>query len=378
MSIEVRKVSGKKEMKLFIQFANKLYKGNPYYCPSLDFDEMNTFDKTKNPALEFCTYQLFLAWRDGEVVGRIAALINPLANESWKCKKVRFGWFDFIDDQEVSRALLDAAKAWGKEQGMTELNGPVGFTDFDKEGLLIRGFEEVSMMINLYNYPYYEQHIESYGLKKEIDWLEYQVYPPQGVPDRWTRVAKAVKERSKLRVVHVSGAKELNKRYPNLEYFHLLSDAYSVLYNYQRPTLKQMQYIGDLYFGLLNFDFVSLVETEDGELVGLGLGMPDVTKALQHCPNGSLLPFGWYRLLKALHAKKFDVFNELLIAVRPDYQDKGVVALIFEDQIPVYNRYGIKRVETGPILETNEKNAMNFTFFDHKQHKQRRAYVMNI
>lgn len=376
--VEIKEVASRSDMKQFVQFANKLYKGNPYYCPTLDYDEINTFDPKKNPALEFCTYCLFLALRDGKVVGRIAAMINPKANEAWNCQKVRFGWFDFIDDMEVSHALLDAARDWGKKNGMTELNGPVGFTDFDKEGLLIRGFEEVSMMINLYNAPYYERHIEAYGLVKEADWLEYSCKPPKEIPERWARVAKIAAQRSHLHVVHVKNARELKKRYPNMEYFQLLSDAYSVLYNYQRPTEKQMRYIGENYFGLLNFDFVALVENDKNEIVGLGLGMPDVTKAMQHCSNGSLFPFGWYHLLKALKAKKVEVFNELLIAVRPDYQDKGVVAVIFEDQIPIYNKYGITRVETGPILETNYKNAANFTYFEHRQHKQRRAYVKEI
>lgn len=376
--LEIREVASRSDMKLFVRFANQLYKGCPYYCPTLDFDEINTFDPKKNPSLDFCTYALFLAFKDGKLAGRIAAMINPIANEAWHCKKVRFGWFDFIDDEEVCHALLDAATAWGKKNGMTELNGPVGFTDFDKEGLLIRGFEEVSMMINLYNYPYYQRHIESYGLAKEADWLEYCCTPPAGLPDRWARVARIASERSHLHVVHVKNPKELNKRYPNLEYFQLLSDAYSVLYNYQRPTQRQMQYIADNFFGFLNFDFVALIENDKNELVGLGLGMPDVTKAMQHCANGSLFPFGWFHLIRALKAKHFEAFNELLIAVRPDYQDKGVVALIFADQIPVYNKYGITRVETGPILETNKKNAANFTYFEHRQHKQRRAYVKSI
>lgn len=377
MAVTIREANSKKDRKTFVRFANKLYKGNPYYCPTLDFDELNTLSD-KNPAMEFCTFQLFLAYRGDECVGRICAMINPKANEAWKCKKVRFGWFDFIDDEEVCHALLDAAAAWGKKNGMDCLNGPVGFTDFDKEGLLIRGFDEVSPMICNYNHPYYQTHIESYGLAKEADWLEYQCTPPTEVPERWARVAKIAAERSKLHVVKVKNAKELVKRYPNLEYFHLLSDAYSILYNYQPPTEKQMQYIADMYFGLLNFDFVSLVENEKNEIVALGLGLPSLTRAFQHCPNGSLFPFGWSHLIKALKAKQVEVFEELLIAVRPDYQDKGALALIFVEQIPVYNKYGIKKVETGPILETNKKNAANFTYFEHRQHKQRRAYQKKI
>jgi len=379
MSVVVKKVETKEQLKLFVQFANKLYKGHPSYCPTLDADELNTFDPTKNPTLDFCQYQLFLAYRDEELVGRVAAIINPIANEAWKCKKVRFGWFDFIDDEEVCHALLDAARDWGKERGMDELNGPVGFTDMDKEGLLIEGFDEHSPMTCLYNEWWYQKHIESYGdMQKEADWVEIQCFPPEEVPERWARMAVAVAKRSNLRVVKVMNAKELKKRYPNMEYFDVISEAYSALYNYQPLTKKQMAYYSEAYFGLLNFDFVSLVENEQGELVALGLGMPDLTKAMQHCPNGSLFPFGWFHVLKALKAKKFDVFQELLIAARPDYQDKGAIALIFAEQIPIYNRYGIKRVETTTILETNLKNLANFTCFDHRIRKRHRAYVKNI
>lgn len=378
MAVEIREVNGKKEMKIFIQFANKLYKGNPYYCPTLDFDELNTLTKGKNPALDFCDYALFLAWRDGECVGRVAAMINPIANEKWNCKKVRFGWFDFIDDEEISRALLDKVVEWGKARGMDTLNGPVGFTDFDKEGLLIRGFEELSPMAVLYNYPYYEKHIVNYGLEKEADWMEYRVFVPDELPERWTRVAEVAAKRSKLHNVKCHSVKELNQRYPNLEYFHLMSECYSILYNYQPPTIEQMQYVANFYFGILNFDFVSLVENEKNEIVALGLGMPDLTKAFQHCANGSLFPFGWYHMLKALKAKKIDIIDELIICVRPDYQDSGAVALIFNEQFPYYKKYGVKHLETTSILETNHKNAANFTCFEHIQHKQRRAYAKKI
>lgn len=378
MSIEIRPVNGKKEMKIFVQFANKMYKGNPYYCPSLDFDEINTLTPGKNPALDFCERELFLAWRDGKCVGRVAAMINPIANEKWNCKKVRFGWFDFLDDEEISRALLDKVVEWGKAHGMDELNGPVGFTDFDKEGLLIHGFEELSPMPVLYNAPYYEHHLVNYGLEKEADWLEYRAFVPEALPERWVRIADIASKRSRIHNVKVHSAKELNKRYPNLEYFKLLTECYSVLYNYQPLTEKQQRYVANLYFGLLNFDFVSLVENENNELIALGLGMPDLTKALQHCSNGSLFPFGWYHMLKALKAKKIEVIDELLIAVRPDYQDSGAVALIFNEQFPYYKQYGVHHIETTSILETNHKNAANFTCFEHIQHKRRRAYLKHI
>ena len=376
-TVIVRPVSSKSDMRTFVQFANRLYKGNPYYCPTLDFDELNTFKQGKNPALDFSEFGLFLAERDGKAVGRIAAIINHRANEAWNVKKLRFGWFDFIDDLEVSRALLDAARDWGKERGMTEMNGPVGFTDMDKEGLLLEGYNEIAAMPELYNHPYYVRHFEAYGFEKEADWIAIQIVPPAEIPERWKRMADIVQRRSKLHIVKVKNSHELLKRYPNMEYFDVLSDAYSKLYNYQPLTKEQKRFYSEYYFGLLNFDFVTMIENEKNEIVALGLGMPDLTEALQKA-DGSLFPFGWYHLLKALKAKKMEAFDLLLIAVRPDYQEHGAHALIFAEQIPWFNKYGIRRVETTSILETNTKNQANFTAFEHRIHKRRRAYIMAI
>lgn len=371
--ITVKPVQTRRERLLFVRFANQLYKGHPYYCPTLDFDELNCFNPKKNPALDFSEFQLFLAYKDNEVVGRIAAIINNRANDFWKCKKVRFGWCDFIDDEEVSRALLDAVAQWGKEKGMTLMNGPVGFTDFDKEGALVEGYDELAPMASLYNYPYYIKHYENYGLTKEADWIEFQIYPPKQVPERWERMNKIVMERSRLHVVKVKNSRELLKRYPNMEYFDVLDAAYQKLYNYQPMTDKQKRYYSEMYFSLLNFDFVTIIENDKNEIVGVGLGMPSVTHALQKA-NGKLFPFGWYYLLKALKAKRMELFDLLLIGVRPDYQDRGVTALIIAEQIPLFNKYGVRSLETTSILETNTKNQANFTSFDHKQHKRRRAY----
>lgn len=375
--IEVRKVSNKKEKKTFIQFANKLYKDCPYYCPTLDGDEYDTFS-TKNPVMDFSEYELFLAYKDGVVVGRIAGLINHKANEHWKNHHLRFGWFDFIDDMEVSKALLDAVVAWGKERGMTELNGPVGFTDMDKEGLVVEGYEYLVPMAVLYNYPYYVKHFEAYGLRKETDWLEYQVFVDQvkELPERVARGAKVVAERYNLHVHKIHSSKELLKTF-GTEYFDVLSDAYSVLYNYQPLTQKQKDYYSRYYFPLINFDFVSIVCNEKEEIVGLGLGMPDVSKELKKA-NGTLWPFHWIGLLRALKSKHIEVFNTLLIAVRPDYQDMGVPSMIFAEQLPYYKKYGVKILETTSILEENHKNIANFTVFPHKQHRRRRAYIKEI
>ncbi len=376
MALEIREINSRRELKQFIEFANELYSDCPYYCPPLFFDEMNCFDPKHNPALEVCEYQLWMAYRDGKAVGRIAGLINRRANEKWNYKHVRFGWFDFIDDQEVSKALLDVVVAWGKARGMDALNGPVGFTDFDHEGLLLEGYEYLAPMASLYNYPYYVKHIEAYGLVKEADWIELQVYPPQGCPERLDRIAEIVKQRSHVRVDKVKNSRELVRKY-GIQYMDVIDEAYQKLYNFQPMTDKQKNYYKNMYFPILNFDFVTLVVNEKDEIVGVGLGMPDISNALRKC-RGHLFPFGWYHILKALKAKHMDVFNLLLIAVRPDYQNTGVNALFFQDQIPRMNRYGIKILETTSILETNTKNISNFTQFDHKQHKRRRAYIKSI
>ena len=376
MALEIREIHTRRELKKFIDFANDLYRDCPYYCPPLFFDEMNCFNAKVNPALEVCDYQLWMAYRDGEPVGRIAGIINRRANERWNYKHVRFGWFDFVDDFEVSKALLDTVAAWGKARGMDALNGPVGFTDFDHEGLLLEGYDYPAVMASLYNYPYYVKHMDAYGLSKEADWIEIQVYPPKTVPERLDRIAEIVKQRSHVRVDKVKNSRELVRKY-GIQYMDVIDEAYQKLYNFQPMTDAQKNYYKNMYFPLLNFDFVTLVVNEQNEIVGVGLGMPDISDALREC-GGHLLPFGWYHLLKALRAKKMRSFSLLLIAVRPDYQGTGVNALFFQDQIPRMANYDIQILETTNILETNTKNIANFTQFDHKVHKHHRAYIKEI
>ena len=378
MTIEIREVTTKKELKQFIQFGIDLFKGNPYFCPPLVFDEINTFDTTKNPAHEICDHIIYMAYKDGKIVGRIVGIINHKANERWENKLLRFGWIDFIDDLAVSQALLEAVQAWGKTHGMTEMNGPVGFTDFDHQGLLIEGFEYNSPMASLYNYPYYEKHLEAFGLKKEIDWIEYRLTMPDEVPPRMKRLAKVVMEKSKLEIHKIKSIKELKKYYPNNEYLDVVDQAYQSLYNYQPLTDKQKTYYSNMYFPLLNFDFVTIVINEMKEIVGVGLGMPDISDALRKC-KGKLFPLGWFHILKALKAKKnMEYFDMLLIAVRPDYQNKGINALFFYDSAKHFVKYGVKYAETTSILETNNKSQANFEEYDKIQHKRRRAYIKSI
>ena len=374
--ITIKEVKSKRDLRRFVQFGIDLYKGNPYYCPPIFFDEMNTFDPKSNPALDVCEHVIYMAYRDGEIVGRIVGLINHRANKAWGVKKCRFGWFEFIDDYEVFKALLDAVAEWGRSKNMLCLNGPVGFTDFDHQGLLLEGFNYNAPMASLYTHPYYVAHYEQYGLRKEADWIEYQITPPKEAPEKMRRVAQIVGQRYGLHTVKVHSVKELKKRY-GYTYFDVLDEAYQKLYNYQPMTPQQKKYYCQMYFPLLNFDFVTMVANRDDEIVAVGLGMPSLSNALRKC-RGRLFPFGWYHLIKALRAKKMTDFDLLLIAVRPDYQDKGLTALIFDEMTPYFAKYGIQRVETTSILETNHKSLANFADFEHIQHKRRRAYIKEL
>ena len=374
--ITIKEVTSKRELRKFVQFGIDLYKGNNYYCPPIFFDEVNTFDPKHNPALEVCDFVVYMAYRNGEIVGRIVGIVNHRANEAWSVKKCRFGWFDFVDDYEVFCSLIDAVAQWGRSRGMERLNGPVGFTDFDHQGLLIEGFDYNAPMASLYTHPYYIAHYERYGLTKEADWIEYQITPPKQAPEKMRRLVGAVAQRYNLHVVKVKNSRELRKRY-GYTYFDVLDAAYQKLYNYQPMTERQKQYYCNMYFPILNFDFVTMVANEKDEIVAVGLGMPSLSEALRKC-GGHLFPFGWYHLLKALKAKKMTDFDLLLIAVRPDYHDRGVTSLIFNEMTPHFAKYGIQRVETTAILETNRKSLANFADFDHIQHKRRRAYIKEL
>ena len=375
MAVEIKQITTLRDLKKFVRFGNDFYKDCEYFCPQLISDELNIFNLQVNPAHEVCEHVLYMAYRDGRPVGRIAGIINHAANARWNVKHVRFGWIDFIDDQEVSFALLDAVAAWGKSKGMEKINGPVGFTDFDHQGLLLEGYDHLAPMASLYNYPYYVRHMEAYGLVKEADWIEFQIDPQTELPERFVRMDKIVRERTKVRVDKVKTVKELVQKY-GTQYIDVIDVAYQKLYNFQPLTDRQKKYYCDNYFPMLNFDFVTVVVNEKDEVVGVGVGMPDVSNALRKC-KGSLFPFGWYHLLKALRAKQIEAFDLLLIAVRPDYQDKGLNAVIIADQHPYFIKYGIKRVETTSILE-NVKNQTHWTMFPHKIHKRRRAYLKEI
>jgi GNAT superfamily N-acetyltransferase len=374
MSVEIRKVSSKKELKRFIRFNYEFYKDNPYSVPDLYDDMVATFSPQKNAAFEFCEADYFLAYDEqGRIVGRVAAIVNHRANEKWGKKAVRFGWIDFVDDIAVSRALLDAVKTWGRERGMTEIEGPLGFTDMDAEGMLVEGFEELSTMATIYNYPYYPQHLEQLGFEKSIDWVEWKIYVPEEIPEKHRRISDIIARKYGLHIRKLSGRREIRDTGIAYDIFRLINQAYAPLYGFSEMTERQIDQYVKMYVPVLDLRMVSLVENEAGELVAVGVSMASLSRALQKA-RGRLLPFGWYHLVKALFLKRPKVLDLLLVAVRPDYQGKGVNALLFTDLIPVYRRLGFEYAESNPELEVNDKVQSQWQYFKTEQHKRRRCY----
>ncbi len=377
MSVEIKKVTTKSELKRFIRFNYEFYKDNPYSVPDLYDDMLNTFSPKKNAAFEFCEADYFLALRDGKIVGRVAAIINRRANETWNRKTVRFGWIDFIDDMEVSTALIDTVKQWGKERGMTEIEGPLGFTDMDAEGMLVEGFDQLSTMATIYNYPYYPQHMERLGLSKSADWVEMKIYVPDAIPEKHRRISDIIAKRYNLHTRKLKSKKEVRQSGVAHDIFRLINDAYTPLFGYSRMTERQIDQYVNMYVPVLDLRMVSIVENEQNEIVAVGISMASLSRALQKA-KGRLLPFGWYHLLKALMWKRPKVLDLLLVAVRPDYQGKGVNALLFTDLIPVYKELGFEYAESNPELEMNEKVQNQWQYFKTEQHKRRRCFKADI
>lgn len=374
MSVEIKKVTSRKELKQFIRFNYEFYKNNPYAVPDLYDDMLRTFSPGKNAAFDFCEADYFLALREGRIVGRVAAIINRRANATWKKRQVRFGWIDFIDDIEVSRALIDTVKQWGRERGMDTIEGPLGFTDLDAEGMLIEGFDQLSTMATTYNYPYYPRHMEQLGLVKAVDWVEMKIYVPDEIPEKHLRIADIIRRKYGLHVRKLSGKRGLRRSGLVHDIFRLVNQAYAPLFGFSEMTERQIdQYVGT-YLPVLDLRMVTIVENAEGELVAVGISMPSLSHALQRA-RGRLLPFGWFHLLRALSWRRPEALDLLLVAVRPDYQNKGVNALLFTDLIPVYQKLGFKYAESNPELEMNEKVQNQWQYFHTEQHKRRRCYT---
>lgn len=376
MSVLIKSVTTRKELKTFSRFGNKLYKGNKYYVPALIFDDLNTLDKTKNAAFEFCEAEYYLAYKNGILVGRVAAIVNHKANESWKVDQVRFGWFDFIDDIEVSTALLDAVIAFGKARGMTQIVGPLGFTDFDPEGMLVEGFDRVSTMALIYNHPYYPEHMKKLGYVKETGWMEYRITLPESIPDRHKQLARLVVERYNLKIRKMTRRQIIKENYGQ-KLFRLINQTYCILYGYSHLSEKQIDQYVDTYLSLIDARMLTFVEDEKGDLIAAGISIPSLADALQKS-NGELFPFGWWHLLKSMFLKKPDSLDLLLIGVRPDYQRKGVPTLLICDLIETYNKLGFKFAETNACLETNTAVRALWEPFEKEQHKKRWVFGKEI
>ena len=376
MSVTIKTVSSVKDFKTFARFANRLYKGNKYYVPSMPMDDLSTFSKEKNAAFEFSDAEFYLAYKDGEVVGRVAAIINHKANEAWKVKQVRFGWIDFIDDMEVSAALLDAVIEFGRKAGMTQIVGPLGFTDFDPEGMLVDGYDRLGTMALIYNHPYYPEHMKKHGYYKETGWLEYRITIPETVSERHKQIAEAVMERYGL-VIKKKTRRQIKKERYGQKLFKLINETYCVLYGYSLLSEKQIdQYVG-LYLSLIDTEMLTFVENAEGELIAAGISIPSLSEALQKC-NGEIFPFGWWHLLKAMFLRKPDTLDLLLIGVRPDYQNKGINSIMILDLVDRYNRLGFRYAETNAMLETNAKIHAMFEPFEKEVHKRRWVFGKDI
>ena len=373
MAIEIRAVdhSKRSQIRKFVKFGIDFYKDNPYYVPPLVMDDTNTLSPKKNPAFDFCEAQAFMAYRDGKPVGRIAGIINHKVNGRTGRKDLRFGFVDFIDDPEVSQALFDAVSRWGRDKGMTSIVGPLGFTDMDQEGMLTFGYDEVGTMATIYNYPYYPQHTERMGFEKDADWMEYYLTVPDAVPEKHRRIAEIVKERNGLKVKKYSSRKKIREEY-GVALFELINEAYDKLYGYSPLSPKQIQYYINMYLSILNLELVTVVTDADDKIVAIGISIQSFSKALQKC-RGRIFPFGWVHLLPVLLGKS-DAVDLLLIAVKPEYQSKGVNALLFADLIPYYIKNGYRHAESNPELESNAKVQNQWGSFEARQHRRRRAF----
>ena len=382
-SVEIRKVTDQKSLRAFIDFHYDLYQGNPYDAPTLFSDELHTLSKDRNAAFEFCEAEYFLAYKEGRLVGRVAAIINHRANESWNCQSVRFGWLDFVDDIEVSTALLDAVADWGRQKGMKQIVGPLGFTDMDPEGMLIWGFDQIGTMSTIYNYPYYPEHMERMGgWEKDNDYVEYKLYTPkEGVPDKYKRIAEMISKRYNLHVPHLKRSQVFGPEQYGQKVLDVVNKTYGQIYGFSQMTQRQKDEYVKMYFKFFEMDMICVIEdwnTPNHDVIGVGISIPSLAKALQKCRKGRLLPFGWWHLIRALKFHQTDVVDLLLVGILPEYRNKGANAMLFNRLIPVYQKYGFKWAETNVEMETNERVQGQWAYLENELHKRRRCFKKNL
>ena len=381
-AIEIRKVESRSDLRTFIEFHYDLYEGNEYDAPNLYTDEVNTLRKDKNAAFDFCEAEYFIAYKDGKVAGRVAAIINNRANEKWQRKAVRFGWIDFVDDIEVSKALFKAVEDYGRSMGMTEMIGPLGFTDMDPEGMLTNGFDQLGTQATIYNYPYYPEHMERLGgWEKDNDYVEYKLYVPDQIPEKYAKVAQMIQKRYNLHIKKLKKDEIFGENGYGQKIFEVINATFGHLYGYSTLSQRQIDQYVKMYLPMIDLSLVSLIEdwnTPDHKLIGVGITLPSLTRALQKCRKGRLFPFGWIHILRALKRHKTNVVDLLLVGILPEYRPKGANALLFYDLIPRYQKYGFEWGETHVEMETNEKVQGQWQYLERECHKRRRCYKKNI
>ena len=376
MAVEIRKVETEKDLKTFIDFHYDLYAGSPYDVPNLYIDEKNTFDKHKNAAFDFCTAEYYLAYKDGKVAGRVAAIINYRVNKHWNRQDVRFGWIDFIDDLEVSRALFDAVAAYGRENGMTAMVGPLGFSDMDPEGMLTWGFDKLGTMATIYNYDYYPRHMEQLGgWAKDNDYVEYFLPVPDKVPEKYAKIASLVEKRYNLHVKKLT-RKDVFQGGWGRKLFEIINATYTDLYGFVSLTDRQIDQYVKMYMPMVDLNLVTVIVdgNKNDAVAGMGITIPSLAHALQKCRRGRLLPTGWWHVLRAIKFRKTEGVDLLLVGFLPEYRAKGANALLFSDLIPRYVDYGIKWGESQVEMETNEGVQGQWGALDPINHKRRRCY----
>lgn len=376
MSVVIKTVESAKELREFVKFPLRLYRDCPYYVPNLYLDELTALNPDKNPMGKYSKSKKFLAYKDGKTVGRVMAIINEIANRDWNHAEVRFGWIDFIDDKEVSKALIEAVIAFGKENGMTHITGPLGFTDFDNEGCVVEGFDDISSFMLKYNYPYYGEHFEALGMGKVNDWMEYRIYVPDQVPEKIVRASALISERYGLKIRKIT-KREVKKEKYGQKIFDLVNRTYCELFDFTVLPPEVIDSYVDTYLGLLDLKYVTLIEDKDGKLVALAVSMPSLAHAVHKC-RGYLFPFGWWHVIKSMYLKHEEALELMLIAVDPEYRNRGVHAMLFNELIPAIKEGGFKYGESNAEMESNNKVQNLWNDYRREFKRRRRVFSKEI
>ena len=376
-TLNIREVTTKEELRRFVDYPNVLYKDVRQYVPAFYADDLDDWDREKNPAFSYCDAKCFLAWRDGEIVGRIGAILSHKANETWNTRRMRFTQVDFIDDREVSAALFAAAEDWARSLGCTQIHGPLGFCDMDREGMLVEGFDERSMFITYYNHPYYNEHLQALGYAKDTDWVENLIEIPPADSENAQKLRKLSQwllKRGSYHKADISSKSQITPRHIE-QVFHLVNKAYAPLYGVVALSDEQVKRYARKFLPMVHPDYLCLVMNEQEELVAFGVCVPSMAEALRRC-RGRLFPTGWFHVLRAM--KKNDTIDLLLIAVDPQLQGTGLNAIVMDHILQGAQKNGIAYAETGPTLEVNDKVQSQWKFFERRQHKRRRCYIKDL